>query len=281
MCIVSTANTSVLPRKLTVKNPKDVPALLNFTANRQVDWHSLHDEFVTLANEQTEIIRATRKERLMADFGFADPIPTLQSAIDLNLHKGPDEHIRAQTEVLATKAAIALGCPRDVPKVKFWLFELFCFLQTAKSQHLFSPIVNTQVGNRPVGDSSKPFAGQVVCHSGGIITDVCSASAIFCLWLETKALVSPIPSRADHAIIKPTAREIRIWEIIQRGSSGRIYCRELDHAGITPVRRGVWADGPRKYVAAYDLGAPWRHRIEDEKYKITQKAKLANQLAGE
>jgi hypothetical protein len=79
-----------------------------------------------------------------------------------------------------------------------------------------------------------------------------------------------------------TEREKKIWEVIKRGTKGRTYCRELDHATIAPPRAGVWKDGPRKYLATYDLGSPWRHRIEDEKAKIRRKAaKLAGALASE
>jgi hypothetical protein len=81
-----------------------------------------------------------------------------------------------------------------------------------------------------------------------------------------------------------TEREEKIWEVIRRGSKGRQYCRELDSANIAPRRDGVWKEGPRKYEAAYHLGSPWRHRIEDEKAKIrskTQALKLAGALASE
>ena len=79
-------------------------------------------------------------------------------------------------------------------------------------------------------------------------------------------------------------REKKISEVIQRGSKGRTYCRELDNANIQPRRDGVWRDAPRTYMAAYNQGRPWRHRIEDEKSKIRRKAeaeKLAGVLAGE
>jgi AcrR family transcriptional regulator len=78
-----------------------------------------------------------------------------------------------------------------------------------------------------------------------------------------------------------TERERRIWEIIRRRVRGLQYCRELDNAGIAPLRTGVWKDCPRKYASAYLEGEPWRHRIQDEKSKIRRKAELAKQLAGE
>jgi hypothetical protein len=75
-------------------------------------------------------------------------------------------------------------------------------------------------------------------------------------------------------------RERRIWDVIQRGASGPQYCRELDNAGIAPPRKGIWREGPRRYEAAYKSGEPWRHWIQNEKYKIRRKAELAG-LASE
>jgi hypothetical protein len=77
-----------------------------------------------------------------------------------------------------------------------------------------------------------------------------------------------------------TDREKNIWNVIQRMSKGRQYCREVDGAGIEIQRKGVWKGAPPTYIAAYDAGKPWRHRIEDEKSKIKRKAKLAK-LASE
>jgi hypothetical protein len=78
-----------------------------------------------------------------------------------------------------------------------------------------------------------------------------------------------------------TGREKKIWDVIQRRAKGRQYCRELTNEQINPPREGVWHDGPRSYLAAFDLGQPWRKRIQDEKSKIAKKAALASELAGE
>jgi len=102
--------------------------------------------------------------------------------------------------------------------------------------------------------------------------------------LLATAGVQPGHSRKTARLAKLSIREEKIWEVIQRGAGGRQYCRELDNAQIAPVRKGVWREGPRKYVAAYDMGQPWRHRIEDEKSKIRRKAraaKLSGTLASE
>ena len=81
-----------------------------------------------------------------------------------------------------------------------------------------------------------------------------------------------------------TEHEKNIWKVIQRGSKGLAYCRELENAGVKPRRTGSWKGCPGTYPAAYQGGEPWRHRIQDEKSKIRRKAKLPKTrkpLAGE
>lgn len=98
------------------------------------------------------------------------------------------------------------------------------------------------------------------------------------------------PLRSTDAVKKTvelSEREKKIWEVIQRGSKGATYCRELHAAGITPRKKGVWVGAPPNYIAAYKESAVWRHRIQDEKSKIRRKAELAKlaktrkSLAGE
>jgi hypothetical protein len=93
-------------------------------------------------------------------------------------------------------------------------------------------------------------------------------------------LLATVAAKQTAQTAKLTGRERAIWEVIRRGSRGRLYCRELDEAKISPPRKGLWSEAPRKYVAAYDQGHPWSHRIQDEKCKIRRKAGLA-ELAGE
>lgn len=257
-------------------------------------WQDFHDGFVKLAEVQQQITRATRKGFLQADCNFADPefvpipkgpwceVPTLEAAI-LELREGPDEHLKAQVELLATRAGKSLGCPGDVSPVKFWLWNLFMHLRETKSKHLWAPILQTQIGANPQSDLLKPLAGLAFYREGGTITNVCVASAIFCSSLEKKALETSISAQkkvheraaSPPATIRLTEREENIWTIIQRGPKGRLYCRELDGAGIKIQKVGIWKGAPPTYTAAYDADDPWRHRIEDEKSKIKQKAKLA------
>jgi hypothetical protein len=266
-------------------------------------WQDFHDGFVKLAEIQEQITRATRKGFLQADCNFADPelvpipkgpwceVPTLEAAI-LELREGPDEHLKAQLELLATRAGKSLGCPGDVSPLKFWLWNLFMYLRKMKSKNLCAPILQVQIGDNPQSDLLKPLAGLTFYREGGTITNVCLASAIFCSWLGKEALETSAfvpkqllePPASPPATIRLTEREENIWTIIQRGPKGRLYCRELDGAGIRIRKVGIWKGAPPTYTAAYDADKPWRHRIEDEKYKIKQKAKLAKlapKLAGE
>jgi hypothetical protein len=70
-------------------------------------------------------------------------------------------------------------------------------------------------------------------------------------------------------------REQKIWEVIRAGPRGMQYCRELEKAGIRPRKKGAWTGAPGTYLAAYTEGQQWRQRIQNEKSKIKQKAKLA------
>lgn len=92
------------------------------------------------------------------------------------------------------------------------------------------------------------------------------------------------PRQEPHTVeqVHLTLREQKIWEVIQLGSTGPQYCRELQNANIRLPRTGVWRECPAgTYPAAYHLGEPWRHRIQDEKSKVRRKAHLAKTLASE
>jgi hypothetical protein len=84
------------------------------------------------------------------------------------------------------------------------------------------------------------------------------------------ARAEPPPSR-----IKPlSVREQKIWEVIQRGLTGKQYLRELHRAGLRP--RQSWTDRgcPATYarIAEDDVDPKWRQAAQDEKSKIRRKA---------
>jgi hypothetical protein len=69
--------------------------------------------------------------------------------------------------------------------------------------------------------------------------------------------------------------ERRVWEVIQRGSRGAQYLRELHAAGLRP--RKSWREHgcPSTYTGiATDNDPKWRQRAQDEKSKIRRKAEV-------
>jgi len=105
------------------------------------------------------------------------------------------------------------------------------------------------------------------------------------VWLPDQQKFSTLEQRAERIVnsifrLAPgrtarnsslTEREKKIWTVIARGVKGLQYCRELDSEGVRPPRTGVWRGAAGKYSAAFKMGAPWPHRIQDEKSKIRKK----------
>jgi hypothetical protein len=166
-----------MERTLPEKPPKPTKAT----------WRSCGDEFKQLADEETRIVRATKKERLLADCDF-DSSGTLEQTTKLELRRSPHEYLRVRFEALATKAGISLGCANNRAPLKFWLFKLFLYLAETKSRHLFAPTSNVQIGDDRQSDLPKHHAGENLSRAGGTITNVYEASANFCFWLEKQTL---------------------------------------------------------------------------------------------
>jgi hypothetical protein len=100
------------------------------------------------------------------------------------------------------------------------------------------------------------------------------------LLLATAGVRGDKPSKAGK-VAQLSAREKRIWEVIQRGAKGLHYCRELKSAHLRPPRSWVKDGCPSEYPAAYLEGQPWRHRIQDEKTKVRHKAELGRNSLSE
>ena len=224
------------------------------------EWRDFHNRFMHLADKQKQIVRATRLEGYCS---FADPefegdccvLPTLESAM-LELSKGPDELLKARFEALATAAGKALGCKKDVQPLKFWLYSLFMHLRQTGSRHLFAPMGHGTVGVLTVE------------RAGGIITDVCEASAIFCSRLEKRALEQSEPNEpaATQKAERKSAKAARRGdpEIAKRtalvrsnlGSSAAEMCQIFDRQNV-PL--------PSKWQEAGFNG--WVQAQKDPKYR--------------
>jgi hypothetical protein len=172
-------------------------------------WRGLYDRFQALARHEAEIVHATRKEFLLADCEFNPEInlisdgpycllPTFEPTAILELRNGPDEQLKAEFETVATEAGIVLGHPTGAQPLKFWLYSLFVHLRRTESHHLFAPTLELRIGDDPRSEMLKPLAGRTFYGAGGLITNVCKASANFCLWLERKALEQAESLRAQN-----------------------------------------------------------------------------------
>jgi len=199
---------------------------------------------------------------------------------------GGTQNAKQQFEWLAEHAALRLGVPPGRDPVFSWLDRL------KKESPRYKPFHSNRKRRKSELDSDEmcSLEYEITQSEDGPIEFLCIASAEYCVRCDsqeqTKRDADP---RIGTAMAKPAAssltdREKKIWEVGQRVAGGRQYCRELDNARIAPPRKGVWKEGPRTYLAAYNMGHPWRHRIEDEKSKIRRKvkaAKLASEHASE
>jgi len=147
---------------------------------------------------------------------------------------------------LATRAWFALGAPKGAEPFRFWLQELI--------------------------------------GSGLLVHRACKTSATACSQREREAVEnaakkSGLPLAGQPTPQPLTNREQKLWEVIQGGTTGLQYCREVDHAGIAPPRKGIWKEGPRNYEGAYKSSDQLRHWIQNEKSKIRRKAELTGALS--
>jgi hypothetical protein len=246
-------------------------------------WINRGNQFRGFVRKEALILLASDKERLMADCYFESSSPH-GSIMEVKLRAGPDERLREEFRRCTSEAGIALDYLSEVGPLTFWLRKLVQFLFETKSEHLSVPSRPPMIEDNPQSSLLETNACEILPSLAGVITNMGEASADFSFWLAKQAHDAESLARNLIAIPNETVRgpklnprEKNIWAVIQRGAKGLLYCRELKRAKITPLRKGIWEDCPRDYVEAYLLDERWSKRIQDEKYKITRKAKLANE----
>lgn len=79
--------------------------------------------------------------------------------------------------------------------------------------------------------------------------------------------------------VQPATRKLRghklkVWRVIQHnpGLRSSAYCRALEKAGVHPPKSFLDDGCPNSYPKAYLKSQAWRHRINDEKSRITRMA---------
>jgi hypothetical protein len=81
-----------------------------------------------------------------------------------------------------------------------------------------------------------------------------------------------LPASGDRVPAKLTPRESKLFGVIERGASGRKYCRELDLSRLKPRRSWIDKGCPGRYLKAYE-DPHWKQMIHNEKSYITRKAR--------
>lgn len=86
---------------------------------------------------------------------------------------------------------------------------------------------------------------------------------------STKARGRPTPVRTRSSLAK--VRDAVMITAIRQGFKGLAYCRYLHDHGIFPPVDWISDNCPRNYPAAYQYGAKWQKRIQDEKHRASRK----------
>lgn len=86
---------------------------------------------------------------------------------------------------------------------------------------------------------------------------------------STKARARPARARTRSSRAK--VRDAVMFTAIRQGFKGLAYCRCLHDHGIFPPVDWISDNCPRDYPAAYQHGAKWQKRIQDEKHRASRK----------
>lgn len=306
-------------------------------------WHGLSEAFKKLADEETAAGTYTRKGKLSAECEFgrlrfdAVPqadccwVPTLESANQLVVRRGAEEHLQARFENLAKKAAVALYAksvadyrktapdykkfnllaqheyPDPGEPLKFWLFRLFLHLLWKESPSLMCtkgggsllfPLPHEfgclggpkTVPPRPSHERGEPSLNTddqlCVRIPKGSITNVCTASEVFCLWLESDEREESQPALRDDpaknakggkAQKKPTVFGMNIerlakergWSLEELGNKAGfdrsvVHRHARDGMGCTPKNKLLYAKALSKdyhTITVEELESPHQRQV--------------------
>src|SRR5580704_4761071 len=132
-------------------------------------WRNLNTEFTALAEEEWTSVSDPADNRRLRAYGNIDSEGNYAGGWSLS--EGPNENFRARFAETATRAGHAPDPPQGTKGLDFWLHRLFLdLLELDELRTDRSPLA---VGQR---------------DKGGIIREVCEASATYCSRLRREAL---------------------------------------------------------------------------------------------
>ena len=187
-------------------------------------WRKLRTDFESLARQEYTTIPDPRNDRRLRAYGDYT-VATSQAVGSWQLSDGLSADFRARFEETAARAGSALGPPRSVKPVAFWLHRLF--LNLVELETLRNDPGSLAVGQKGVG---------------GIIRDICQASATYCSRLMKDATEHEVADQAlqhrnqgAHSIAKfPTPSGMNWTDITIRVTSDT---RVQIHAGAVSETR--------------------------------------------
>jgi len=125
-------------------------------------------------------------------------------------------------------------------------------------------------------------------QKGGVLRCCLDAINHLCTHIPELAQPTEIPKARDRpplARIRSSRAKVRdavMFSAIRQGFKGPAYCRHLHDHGIFPPMDWISDNCPRNYPAAYQYGAKWQKRIQDEKHRASRKLhRLEENSAGE
>ena len=197
-------------------------------------WRKLKEEFNELAKHEYRVVPDPADgRRLRARGEYAS-----DQGIEIGrwfVNDGFSPDFRAAFDEAAARGGHALKPPRSAEPLDYWLHSLFQFVLVIDKE-------SDDRGHLALGNK----------EHGGIIRDLCQASAVYCSSLATKAL--DVTHR--HRELGPIEKvRILARQMLAEGATHRQVCERLKDAARPP--RAEWRDKPwdKAYLSQEYRGA--------------------------
>jgi hypothetical protein len=164
------------------------------------------------------------------------------------LGDGVSDNFEARFRVLASRAGIALGCPKGTVQEDFWLHRLYLDMLENNSEQLFA-----------------------ASREGGIIVRVCVASATFCARLERQALEQSEPGNSTGADrLRINANQTESSCVENKANSGQSVESQIANTAVScPSQKGSRSQrGAQAISQAVELGQGGVRFVRQGKFTV-------------